>query len=219
MVASYSLRMRIFAVQSLLRISILLSLTVSIAGAAQVDALGGRAVVQSLQRGGYIIVMRHASSPQTSPDKISANPDNVKMERQLDETGRATARAMGIAFRDLKIPIGEIWTSPTYRAMETVRLANFDVPTTSVVTTDSLGDSGQSMQAANDAQSEWLRKRVTQGVRNTNVLVVTHSPNISRAFPNIRNVDDGEALIFSPDNGGTLVARVKIGEWPQIPKN
>jgi phosphohistidine phosphatase SixA len=205
-------------VQPLLRIPILLSLTASIAVAVQVDAVAGRAVVQSLQKGGYIIVMRHASSPQTPPDKAAANPDNIKMERQLDETGRATARAMGIAFRDLKIPIGEIWTSPTYRARETVRIANFDVPTASVVATDSLGDGGQSMQTANGAQSEWLRKRVTQGVRNTNVLVVTHNPNISRAFPNLRNIDDGEALIFGPDgkSGAALVARVKIEQWPGL---
>ena len=50
------------------------------------------------------------------PDKASANPDNFKLERQLDEAGRWSAIAMGAASRDLKIPIGEVFSSPTYRA-------------------------------------------------------------------------------------------------------
>jgi hypothetical protein len=45
--------------------------------------------------GGYVIVMRHASSPRDVPDKRHANADNVNLERQLDEAGRASATAMG----------------------------------------------------------------------------------------------------------------------------
>ena len=50
-----------------------------------------------------------------------ANGDNAKLERQLDETGRTGATAMGETIRALRIPIGVVLTSPTYRAMETVR--------------------------------------------------------------------------------------------------
>src|SRR4029453_2406619 len=93
------------------------------AGLSQAQQLATTDLVDALRKGGYVIVMRHASSPREAPDKASANPDNVKLERQLDEAGRASATAMGKAIRDLKIPIGEVFTSPTYRAMETVRLA------------------------------------------------------------------------------------------------
>jgi hypothetical protein len=43
-------------------------------------------------------------------------------------------------------------------------------------------------------------------------------PNISRAFPQITGVTDGESLIFRPDGkGGTvLVGRIKIEEWPNL---
>src|SRR6186713_409470 len=87
------------------------------------QSLPAQALLTRLQKGGYVIVMRHASSPRQVPDKQAANPDNVKLERQLDEAGRAGARAMGAALRSLRIPVGEVLSSPTYRAMETARLA------------------------------------------------------------------------------------------------
>src|ERR1051325_9127965 len=93
--------------------------TLLLAGTVHAQQLQGDTLVKALQQGGYVIVMRHASSPREVPDKQTANPDNVKPERQLDQEGRATATAMGKALRDLKIPIGTVFTSPTYRALET----------------------------------------------------------------------------------------------------
>jgi hypothetical protein len=69
------------------------------------QALSSQGLVNALRQGGNVIVMRHASSPMMPPDKQTANPDNVKLERQLDAAGRAGAMAMGQALRDLKIPI------------------------------------------------------------------------------------------------------------------
>ena len=49
-------------------------------------------------------------------------------------------------------------------------------------------------------------------------MIVTHMPNLSRAFPQETGIADGEALIFHPDGKGsaTLVARIKIDEWPAL---
>src|ERR1700680_2274627 len=89
------------------------------AGAGSTQTLSGGALVSALRKGGYVIVMRHASSPREVPDKRTAHSDNVNLERQLDEPGRASTAAMGKAFRDLTIPVGDVGTSPTYRALET----------------------------------------------------------------------------------------------------
>jgi phosphohistidine phosphatase SixA len=172
--------------------------------------LSGDALVNALRHGGYVIVMRHASSPREVPDKEHANPDNTKPERQLDETGRTTAAAMGKALRDLKIPIGEIFSSPTYRALETIRLEGLANPKP----TPELGDNGQSMGITTEAQAAWLQKAVTQFPSGTNTLLVTHFPNLTRALPkDATGVEDGEALIFGP---GGLVARVKIEDWAKL---
>src|SRR5215831_19193365 len=184
------------------------------AGAAQ--TLSGGALVTALRQGGFIILMRHASSPQQPPSSGNANPDNVKVERQLDDAGRSTAMAMGKALRDLKIPVGEVLSSPTYRALETARLAQW----TNVTPVPELGDNGQGMtRVVPEEQTAWLKRRVTQTARGTNTILITHLPNINRAFPESSSgLSDGEALIFSPDGkgGATVVARVKIEEWPRL---
>jgi phosphohistidine phosphatase SixA len=193
---------------------LLLSFTTAIillAGSAPAQTLSGEALVKALQRGGYVIVMRHTSSPREAPDKQTANADNTKVERQLDEVGRTTATAMGKALRELKIPVGEVLVSPTYRALETVKYAQLGSPRTYT----ELGDNGQSMQGGTEAQAAWLRKRVTQFPSGSNTILVTHFPNIRDAFPQASGVDDGEALVFGPDGkgGAALLARIKIEQW------
>jgi phosphohistidine phosphatase SixA len=175
------------------------------------------ALVETLRRGGCVIVMRHASSPMEHPDQAHADPGNGGLERQLDGTGRATAAAMGRVFRDLRIPVGDVLSSPTYRARETVRLAGWPAP----VSTPELGDNGRGMQQiVPEAQAEWLRKRVALAPSpGANTILVTHSPNIARAFPaSSGGLTDGEALIFKPDGkgGAAVVARVKIDDWPRL---
>lgn len=180
--------------------------------------LAGTAPAQTLialQQGGYVIVMRHASSPREAPDRQKANPDNVNRERQLDAEGRASATAMGQALRDLKIPFGEVLASPTYRALETVKYAQLGAAKPFA----ELGDNGQSMQGGTPAQAAWLRKRVTQFPAGTNTIIVTHFPNLTAAFPQqAAGVADGESLVFGPDGkgGATLIARVKIDEWRHL---
>jgi hypothetical protein len=46
------------------------------------------------------------------------------------------------------------------------------------------------------------------------VIIVTHTPNISRAFPAWGAVEDGETVIIG--TGGRVVGRIKIEEWPRL---
>jgi phosphohistidine phosphatase SixA len=178
------------------------------------QSLSKNELISTLEKGGNVLVMRHASSPREVPDAKTANADNTNRERQLDEAGRTTATKMGKAMRDLKIPIGDVLSSPTYRALETVRLAMWP----NVMPTPELGDGGQSMQGVADTQAMWLQKKVTEMPRNANTILVTHMPNLTRAFPQVSGVADGEALIFRPDGKGNapLIGRIKIEEWPQL---
>jgi phosphohistidine phosphatase SixA len=184
------------------------------AGVVQGQARSSDALVASLKQGGYVLVMRHASSPREAPDKQTANPDNTKMERQLDEAGRAGSTAMGNALRGLRIPVGEVLSSPTYRALETVRLAQL----ANVQSHVELGDRGRSMQGVTEADGAWLRERVGRFPKGTNTIIVTHLPNISRAFPDWGAVADGEVVVVGSDGkGGTRPAgRLAIGEWSRL---
>jgi phosphohistidine phosphatase SixA len=146
-----------------------------------------------------------------------ANADNKQLERQLDEAGRVSARNMGEALRHLEIPIGEVLSSPTYRALETIKLAQIGPP----ITYPQLGDSGQSMMAdKTGARGAWLKAKSAESpAPGRNTLIVTHFPNIMEAYPqDIAGLADGEAMILHPDGrGGTqVITRVKIEEWSHL---
>lgn len=185
--------------------------------AAAGSLLEGKQLAAALERGGYVILMRHASSPGMPPEPTQAEPDNVKHERQLDESGRDSALAMGDAFQRLRISIGGVLSSPTYRALETARLAHFPAPQSF----NELGDAGNSISAgAAGTRGAWLQSRVAQIPKpGKDTVIITHYPNIMEAFPSdAKDLAEGEALVFRPDKHGAawLVARVKIDDWPKL---
>jgi phosphohistidine phosphatase SixA len=191
------------------------ALTVLTAGLARAADLSGDVLATGLRQGGYVLVMRHASSPQTPPSPAEADAGNPSDERQLDESGKRTATAMGDAVRKLHIRFGEVWSSPTYRALETIRLAGLPKPRTA----PELGDQGHSMQAAGSDQSAWLKAKADEAPHaGSDTLIVTHLPNIAAAFGDrAKGLSDGEALVFRPAPGGAvLVARIKIDDWPSL---
>ena len=187
-----------------------------VAGTARAEPLSGAALVAALRQGGCILLMRHASSPPAPPTTASAEPTNTRLERQLDEAGRSSALAMGEAIRKLAIPIGEVWSSPTYRAQETVRLANLPPPTLAA----ELGDGERSMQAITQGQTAWLQAKLAEPPRaGTNTIIVTQFPNIVGVYgPNASGLAEGGALVLRPMGTGedAIVGRVNIQEWPSL---
>ena len=186
-------------------------------GVAQAATLSGHPLAEQLAKGGYVILMRHASSPAAPPDSRAADPANPGLERQLDQKGRDGAAAMGRAVKALHLPIGAVLSSPTYRARETVRLAGLGSPEIF----PELGDGGQSMQAGAVAgEAGWLRGKVEQEPSaGTDSFIVTQMPNIAAAFgDSASGLTDGEAMVFKPDGHGAaaLVARVKMADWPAL---
>jgi len=211
-------RVSIAMISNMLPLRVLvLSLLTGLAFAAGTPLFSGKQLVAALQRGGYVILMRHASSPGSPPDPAQADVENIKHERQLDAGGRASAQAMGEVIRRLRIPVGEVLSSPSYRAVETARMAQLPSPQTF----DELGEVGKSMGRDQGGKpGAWLRSRVSRGPKSgTNTVIITHYPNITEAFANdATNLAEGEALILRPDGrgGASLVGRVKIEDWPKL---
>lgn len=183
---------------------------------AQAQGLSGDGLVNALRQGGYVLVMRHANSPAQPPDRRAADPKNVKLERQLDQTGRDTARAMGEAVKRLRIPVGDVFSSPTFRAMQTAELAGLGKEKTFA----ELDEGAAGMQSGPEAaRVAWLKAKVAEAPRaGTDTVIVTHAPNIANTF----GIDAaaGEAVVFRPDGkgGAVEVARIKIQDWPVLGK-
>lgn len=185
------------------------------------EPLEGKDLVDALRHGGYVLVMRHARSPMERPDKSAADPDNPKQERQLDQAGRAAAQAMGEAIRALRVPIGPVLASPTYRAQQTARLV---AGGTTPIAVPELGEGAGMMAGPDPARAAWLKDKATElPPAGADTLIVTHVPNIEGAFPDAfarkgAQIAAGEALVFQPDGKGAapLVGRIKIEEWPKL---
>ena len=68
---------------------------IAVAGAAGRSRSRAADLVAALRQGGYVIVMRHANSPQSRPDATTAAPATRGLERQLNENGHKTAHGHG----------------------------------------------------------------------------------------------------------------------------
>jgi phosphohistidine phosphatase SixA len=197
------------------RASITLAALLALASAtADAQPLAGPDLIKALRGGGYVLLIRHARSPQAAPSADEADPGNPAHERQLDAAGQSAATRMGEAFRTLRLPIGEVWSSPAYRALQTVRLAGLPAPKIA----PELGDGGASMRATSRDQAAWLQAKVaTPPKPATDNVIVTHLPDITAAYAAAASgLADGEALVFHPDGRGppAPVARIRIEDWP-----
>lgn len=198
-------------------VAVLLVMGPLAARAADAASLSGAQLLGRLRAGGCVLVMRHAQSPFAVPDARTAKADNPHRERQLDEKGEADARAFGAALRALHIPIGPIYSSPTYRARETVRLAGIGKP--KIVEQLAEGTHGMS-GAAERTQTEWLHRAVSKSPpAASNTLIVTHTPNIVGAFgSSAAGIKAGESLVFEPDRaaGARLLGRITVEDLQQL---
>jgi phosphohistidine phosphatase SixA len=170
-------------------------------------------VLQLLRGGGYVVVFRHGATHADQADTDPLNLDNVAKQRQLNDKGRADAKAVGEALQRAGIPIGKSYSSRFFRAVETARLIGGKEPQSTL----DISEGGLVVTPnENNRRTESLRALVaTAPDPGTNTLIVTHKPNILDAFgKDWFEIKEGEASIFKPEGSGfVLVARVQIGQW------
>src|SRR3954467_5418154 len=152
----------------------------------------------------------HADQADTDPLNIT----NVDKQRQLNDQGRALARAIGDALHKLNIPVGQVVTSQFNRAVETGTLLGFGAVTSTADITE--GGLVVSPNENNRRAAAMKKLTGTAPPANTNVVLVSHKPNIMDAFGrDWFDIREGEASVFKPDgNGGAkFVARVQAADW------
>jgi len=175
-------------------------------------------LARALRAGGHVLLIRHGATFTNQADTDPLDLDNIAAQRQLNDKGKALAKAFGEALREAGVPIGKVYTSKFHRAYETAALAGFkDIEMTLdltmgglVITPDEEGRRAEALRAM----------LATAPQPGTNTLLVTHKPNILEALgKGWWDVNEGEAGIFRPENGKyVLVVRVQMSDWPRIAK-
>ena len=179
-------------------------------------AAGDSNVVQALRAGGLVIVVRHGATFADQADTDPLNFDNIAAQRNLNDKGKALAKAFGDAIRQAGVPVGTVFTSRYNRAYETAVIAGFkDIKKTADITEGGLVVSPNENNRRVDAFRKLLGITPTPG---TNTILITHKPNIVDALgKDWFDVKEGEASIFRPDNGSyKLIARVQMEEWAHL---
>jgi phosphohistidine phosphatase SixA len=173
-------------------------------------------IAQALRAGGLVLVVRHGA---TFPDQADTDPlnfDNIAAQRNLNDKGKALAKAFGDALRQAGVPVGKVYTSKYNRAYETAVIAGFkDIEKTADLTEGGLIVTPNE----NNRRAEAFRKMIAVApTDHTNTILITHQPNIVAALgKDWFDVKEGETSIFRPADGGyKLVARVQMDEWPRI---
>jgi broad specificity phosphatase PhoE len=172
--------------------------------------------IDAVRAGGYVIVFRHGATHNDQADTDPLHPENVAQQRQLNDQGRALAKSIGDAMRKLKIPVGQVHTSVFNRAVETGKLLGSGEVTPSL----DFAEGGLVVTPIeNNRRAQALRKlAATVPPAGSNVVVVTHKPNILDAFgKDWFDVREGEASVLKPDGGGyKLVVKVQADEWSKL---
>jgi len=178
------------------------------------------ALVRALRTGGFNIYFRHVATDWSQSDDVRRvddwrSCDPLRM-RQLSSAGRATARAIGEAMRQLDIPVDEVLASPYCRTVETAELMG-------------LGKVIESMQVMNLRSADYVGGRASVVASAQALLASAPGAAVNRVIIAHGNVareatpaypGEGEALVFEPDVAGGFVlrGRIAVGDWPRLVK-
>jgi phosphohistidine phosphatase SixA len=173
--------------------------------------------IDAVRQGGHVIVFRHGATHSDQADTDPLNIKNVAQQRQLNDDGRALAKAIGEAMRKLRIPVGEVQTSMFQRAVDTGTLLGFG----EVKPSADISEGGLVVTPTeNNRRAAAFRKLVAAPPpAGKNLVIVSHKPNIMDAFgKDWFDIREGEASVFKPDgNGGyKLIVRIQANEWGKL---
>ena len=160
-----------------------------------------------LRRGGFVLLIRHASTGPGLGDPPGYRLDDCSTQRNLSEGGRDEARRLGERLRREKVPIAKVYTSPWCRCRDTATLAF------------GAAEDWEPLSSIFDfphREEDYVaRVKMRIGGYSTrkpagNVVMVTHNVNIAALTRH--SVAPGEIVVVRPDGccGLRTVERLRI---------
>jgi broad specificity phosphatase PhoE len=155
-------------------------------------------VWQAVQTPGAVIVLRHSYAPGGF-DPPDARLEDCSTQRNLDERGRAQASKIGEAFRDHRVEVGAVLSSPRCRCLDTARLAFGRAQAWDVLQGALNDDERRRRQVAE------IRRRIAAQHDGPPLVLVTHGSVVSDLTG--LGVQMGELVVLRrTDDGGHVVA-------------
>jgi len=155
--------------------------------------------VRTLKSGGGVLMIRHANAPG------SGDPANFKIgdcatQRNLDERGRAQARAIGVFLRHHGIVKVRVYSSQWCRCLETARLMNLGT-VQQLPALNSFFSRPDDREPRLAALKAFLAEQPHDG---RPIILITHYVTIEAMTG--EGVSSGEGLVLQLNNGSPKVA-------------
>lgn len=182
---------------------------------AQGAPLDDDALLTALREGGLVIYFRHADTGPATIEPPSVQLERCETQRNLNDNGRAQARAIGAHFRRLKIPVGAVLSSQFCRCIDTAQLAFGRHQIAPVLTGVRRGPE---FESARRSASEGLRMLLsTPPLAGQNTVLVSHGFNLID-LEGMHLGTQGEAAVYRPDGRGgyVLLGRVLPQAWATL---
>lgn len=186
-----------------------LVLLVGLSGAAPGSAAAqqARELVGQLQGGGYVLAFRHTHTDRSRPDR-QVDYSARETQRNLSQRGIEQAREIGAAIRALDIPIGEIYTSPFFRTLDTA---------TEAFGTSTVEPALSSRNRSDDRRVELFSAPPPSG---TNRVLISHQGVLRGIIPGLRGVslEEGDIVVLRPGSDGNfeMMGLIRVGEWQHL---
>jgi virginiamycin B lyase len=190
-----------------------LAAAVVVSSAAASSRASGVGLGDALQRGGLVLVLRHAATDFSKPDQDPVDLADCSTQRNLSARGRADARAIGRGVRRLRLRIGAVFTSPFCRTRETARIA-FGRGRVSPALLNTVNSAHVS---AWETQVRAARRLFgTIPPKPTVTVLVTHGSVVGDVTG--LSLEEGETLVFRPLGASRfrLLGRILPREWGLI---
>ncbi len=172
---------------------------VAVALVAVVEASAEEAAWAALRESGTVLIVRHAETLPGLGDPPGFRLDDCATQRNLSETGRAQAAAMGRKLAEQGVAVTRVESSRWCRTADTARLA---FPRLQVVFVEALNSFFESRSDAG-RQTRALSARIAEWNGPGVLVLVTHQVNISALTG--RPTAVGEAVVLRPAGGDVQV--------------
>lgn len=176
----------------------------TIISVAQGEQLSAEMIKQRLKDGGYVVYFRHAATTWMGVDKIEWPREK---QRLLSEQGIEDSKKIGAAFRNLAIPVTEVYASPFARCHDMAEIAFGGVEVKKELLGLLSDDDGV------EIRRNYLRQQLSSPLNNGNRILISHSSNI-REVAGVR-LGEGEAVMIEPqgEGGFTVLGVMRVSDW------
>jgi phosphohistidine phosphatase SixA len=152
------------------------ALALLLANAAPAQSLPESALA-ALQQGGHVLLMRHSQTVSGIGDPPQFKIDDCSTQRNLSQTGRDEAKALGERLRKAGVKFDAVYTSAWCRCVDTASLA-FSAQTKTAPQVFAPLNSTFNDRSLQPNRTDELRSKIRAWKGIHNIALVTHMVNI-----------------------------------------